>query len=97
MFAVRLQINVLFLEKKLRKSKIICIFSCPATPFNFFQYYSAKVAAALKERMGAMTSKTLQFDFLIAAKLMNLVPDVIFEALDILLVCPTVDEVEKNA
>ena len=37
------------------------------------------------------------FDFLIAAKLIHLVPDVVFEALDILFVRSTVDEVEEYA
>lgn len=44
-----------------------------------------------------MTSKMSQFDFLIPAKLIHLVPDVIFKALDILLVCAAVDEVEEKA
>lgn len=35
-------------------------------------------------------------DFLIAAKLIHLVPDVIFKALDVLLICAAVDEVEGS-
>ena len=38
-----------------------------------------------------------KLDFLIAAKLIHLVSDVVFEALDILLVCAAVDEVEEDA
>ena len=37
-----------------------------------------------------------QFDFLIAAKLIHLVFDVVLEALDVLLVCSAVDEVEEE-
>ena len=38
-----------------------------------------------------------QPDFLVAANLIHLVSDVVFEALDVFLVCATVDEVEKDA
>lgn len=38
-----------------------------------------------------------QLDFLIAAKLIHLVSDVVFEALDVFLVCAAVDEVEEDA
>lgn len=38
-----------------------------------------------------------QFDFLIAAKLEHLVSDVVFEALDVLLVGTAVNEVEEDA
>lgn len=37
-----------------------------------------------------------QFDFLIAAKLIHLVSDVVFEALDVILVGTAVDEVEED-
>ena len=37
-----------------------------------------------------------QFDFLIAAKLMHLVSDVVFKALDVFLVGTAVNEVEEN-
>ena len=37
------------------------------------------------------------FDYLIAAKLMHLVSDVVFEALDVFLVGTAVDEVEEDA
>jgi len=37
-----------------------------------------------------------QLDFLIAAKFIHLVSDVVFEALDVLLVSATVDEVEED-
>ena len=46
-------------------------------------------------RKTTMTSKMLQFDFLIAAKLIHLVPDVVFEGLDVLFVGAAVDEVEN--
>ena len=48
-------------------------------------------------RKTARTSILFQFDLLIAAKLKHLVPDVVFEALDVLLVRPTIDEVDENA
>jgi hypothetical protein len=38
-----------------------------------------------------------QFYFLIAAKLIHLVSDVVFKALDVFLVDAAVDEVEENA
>ena len=38
-----------------------------------------------------------QVDFLIAAKLEHFVSDVVFEALDVLLVGTAVDEVEEDA
>ncbi|MCI7378131.1 MAG: hypothetical protein ACI35Y_07900 [Candidatus Limimorpha sp.] len=38
-----------------------------------------------------------QLYLLIAAKLIHLVSDVVFEALDVLSVCTTVDEVEKDS
>lgn len=37
-----------------------------------------------------------QLDFLVVAKLIHFVSDVVFEALDILLVCAAVDEVKKK-
>ena len=38
-----------------------------------------------------------QLDLLIAAKLIHLVADVVFEALDVLFICAAVDEVEEEA
>ena len=35
-------------------------------------------------------------DFLIAAKLIHLVSNVVFEALDVLFVCAAVDEIEED-
>ncbi len=46
-------------------------------------------------RKTTTTSKTFQPDFLIAAKLIHLVSDVVFEALDVLLVSATIDDVKE--
>ena len=47
-------------------------------------------------RETASASILFQLDFLIAAKLMHLVSDVVFKALDVLLVGAAVDEVEDG-